>query len=265
MRFFISYNGDEFYSVDNNGKSERYNGTYYLWTAKYGENELFIRQNTLTGDKCIYKLDLITRGLEIASYVSPQNILLKNNLNLYNGIKFIRLSNYGTEVWYREFSDDIHKLEVWDEQVILGEISDINVHKIFALNVSDGSEIWCQTGGKLQLIKNDVYGVVHTQTTLKIIQYNPTKNKNINDYDITQIVFECFGSLPFFKYTINNHLLYLCFTVEKVILIIDLTDLQVKWLHKVETSADWIDEPRVEGNRLYVLDEKNTLHIFEND
>lgn len=247
------------YSFDNDTK-------YYLFRNSIIDGNLLI-ENTLNEivffDAKLNKESSYTIGRY--RLFLPQKHYLKvwlNNLS-YNDI----ITN--AELWRSEFTDNIQKIEVWEEKVVLIELVGQNENKIIALNAEKGTEVWQTQGAKLQIINNKIYGVRLNHSQLKIIEYNPLDVGNSKEYDLTKLIFEILGKTENFQYTIQDDIIYISITSRKTLLVIDLLSSQLIWRYDFAPSAQprshWIEEPKVSGNRIYVLDEEKTLHIFERD
>ena len=68
---------------------------------------------------------------------------------------------------------------------------------------------------------------------------------------------------PSTGFCISEGQLYLSISYNKKVVILDLDLLKVLTVLPVDTEASWIETPQAHGNRLYVRDEQQTLHIYE--
>lgn len=82
-------------------------------------------------------------------------------------------------------------------------------------------------------------------------------------YNVTSIIINQFKSIPYFLYTVEDSYLYISFTNEKIIMMVNLAMLVTEWIYRIESSASQIGKPQIKESTLYVLDSDKTLHIFE--
>jgi hypothetical protein len=119
----------------------------------------------------------------------------------------------------------------------------------------------------LQIIDDKIYAVIINHSTLKLVEYSPIE-KSI-EFDLTKLIFKELGKIENFKYTIQDDIMYISVISRKILLVIDFKNCELIWRYDftapTQPRSHWIDEPKVSGNRIYVLDEENTLHIFERE
>lgn len=235
---------------------------FYLFRYTILENNLLIKNTN--GEICEFDNKLIKKKNTLVSRYS-KFITAEKYLNIEGKSLLKKSLKTGETLWQKEFVTDITKLEVWNETVVLVELSAQFMNQIIALDAATGTILWEKEGARMQLLTNELYFLEHTQTRFFIKKFDLGKNE-LFEYNIIENVKTQFGNaLPSFSYTIKEHLAYLSFTSEKVVMIINLNTLNTEWSHQLETEAWQIYEPRVEGVRLYVLDSDKTLHIFENE
>lgn len=261
-----------FYQIVNGGKLILYrnhheniiDGNFYLCSALYLNSTFFIRAK-IDNLKFINSFNELSLTFETTSFPFLPDKLLQNCYFAYSANNIFKYDFFFKTLWQKEFVTDITKLEVWNETVVLVELSTQFIHQIIALDATTGTTLWEKEGARMQLLTNELYFLEHTQTRFFIKKFDLGKNE-LFEYNIIENVKAQFGNaLPSFSYTIKEHLAYLSFTSEKVVMIINLNTLNTEWSHQLETEAWQIYEPRVEGVRLYVLDSDKTLHIFENE
>ncbi len=199
-------------------------------------------------------------------FSSSKWLFLINNLNLIN----LNLDT-GAELWRKEFSDDIQKIEVWEEKVVLVATSGNQLNALTALDAETGRVIWEREDMflDLKIIGDKVYTAIIDHTIVKLVEVDPIDCIQSVEYDLTQIILTELGKVANFKYTIQDSLVYLSVISRKILLVIDFRKNELVWRYDfappIQGRNYWIDEPQVSENRLYVMDEQNTLHIFERE
>lgn len=59
--------------------------------------------------------------------------------------------------------------------------------------------------------------------------------------------------------------MYLSFFYQKKVAVLNLSTLEIEFVQPVPTDTDWIGSPVVKGDRIYILDERKTYHVFERE
>ena len=192
-------------------------------------------------------------------YFSKNNFIsiFKSSLSYHNIIN-------GDVLWEKVYSENIKSLEIWNEEIVLLELTGKSTNQINALNARSGSLIWEKDGGGMILKSDKLYFLEYSSTSQILKQYNLKENTE-QQYDLTKIIIDQFNKIPYFLYEIKDNHMYISFTNEKTIVMIDLKTMLTEWVYKIETSAWQIDKPQIQGGNLYVLDSDKVLHIFEKE
>lgn len=188
-----------------------------------------------------------------------QNIIICRNTQGLIGLN----PSTGNTLWQKDFTHDIAKIEVWNEKVVVIELHD--AHTIIALSSDDGQLLWEQSGWLLHVHNNAIYMIYNPDSNILIVKKTDALSGSVINYDLSEILKQNQLLGETMQYTVEDNLIYFSFFYKKIVTIINLETLQLQWLHQIQTDAGWIKEPRVEGNRLYVLDSDQTLHIFEKE
>jgi hypothetical protein len=167
----------------------------------------------------------------------------------------------GDNVWQKEFDTNITKIEVWNERVVL--LEPFSKHIIIALSSDNGQLLWEHSGWLFHIFDNAVYMIFNPDFDTLVLK--KIDSGNTQNYDLSEILKEnqLLDHATRMQYAIVDNLIYFSFFYKKTVAIINLETLELEWLHQIQTNASWITEPKVESNRLYILDSDNTLHIFE--
>ena len=169
-------------------------------------------------------------------------------------------------IWQKEFLFVISKIEFWKQEIILFEIL-TSPNTILGIQTKDGNVLWQKTGIFLHIYDDFIYFISNpNHSTFIVKKIEPIKGiEQIFDLSIILEKNNLLLDVMKMEYVVKDNLIYFSFFYKKTLLIVNLKTLKQEWIHKIETNASWINEPRIVGNRLYVLDEANTLHIFEKE
>ena len=195
------------------------------------------------------------------------SIVIKDNfLAKKEGI--INFSNLDTGeiIWQKDYQFKITKIEVWNYELVFLDLL-TSPNTILGIQTKDGNVLWQKTGIFLHIYDDFIYFISNpNHSTFIVKKIEPIKGiEQIFDLSIILEKNNLLLDVMKMEYVVKDNLIYFSFFYKKTLLIVNLKTLKQEWIHKIETNASWINEPRIVGNRLYVLDETNTLHIFEKE
>ena len=224
---------------------------------------LFFIRGKKNAVKTIYLFDELTLNFETTHFAFLPDKVLQKSYFSYS-LKSILKYNFSNKLlWQKDFTNDIAKIEVWNEKVVVIELYD--AHTIVALSSDDGQLLWEQSGWLLHVYDNAIYMIYNPDPNILIVKKTDAVSGSVINYDLSEILKQNQLLGETMQYTVVDNLIYFSFFYKKIVTIINLETLQLQWLHEIQTDASWIKEPGVEGNRLYVLDSNQTLHIFEKE
>lgn len=224
-----------------------------LYCELYENNESFFCLLNIQSFKILKKWKF--KGIRISKIT--QNVIICRNKQGLIGLS----SAKGNKLWQKEFDTNITKIEVWNETAVLIELFD--AHTIIALSSENGQLLWEHSGWLLHIYDNAVYMIFNPDFDTLILK--KIDSGNTQNYNLSEILKEnqLLDHATRMQYTVVDNLIYFSFFYKKTFAIINLETLELEWLHQIQTNASWITEPKVDSNRLYILDSDNTLHIFE--
>lgn len=262
---FQNTNGKEVKYIDLDNENFRINilsfeENYYLFKYDILENSLLLKNTN--GEICEFNSKLIKKKNTIISRYS-KFIDVNKYLNIEERSLLNKSLITGNTLWKKDFPSDIAKIEVWNEKAVVIELYD--AHTIIALSSDDGQLLWEQSGWLLHVYENAIYMIYNPNPNTLIVKITDAISGSVINYDLSEILKQNQLLGETMQYTVVDNLIYFSFFYKKIVIIINLQTLELQWLHQIQTNASWINEPRVESSRLYILDSDNTLHIFEKE
>ncbi|RZK13322.1 MAG: hypothetical protein EOO43_18055 [Flavobacterium sp.] len=177
------------------------------------------------------------------------------------------------ELWRKEFTADIAKIEVWNEEIVLVATHGNYITTILALKAETGEVIWEKPNMSLGLqIQGDF---VYSFTTFAFSCINVITGNIEYSYNLMEKFTENnFDEVT--NMTISGEYVYFSGIHDTVISMWELATGNLVWHYRLypkenvgrDTDKMFIaagEAPKVVGNRLYQLDGSKTLHIFERE
>lgn len=246
------------------------NGNYYLFRNFIFQNSILIKN--INGTITEFDSDLLEKkSSEIGRYNTFFS--LEKYFKIFGTNVSFNFIGSDIELWRKEFTDSINKIEVWNEEVVLVATHGNYITTLYALAAATGEVIWEKPNMATDFqIQSDfiycftkiAFSCINISDGEIVYQYN-LKTKFIeNDFDgVTNMT--VFGEYVYFS-GIND----------TVISMWELATGNLVWHHRLypkkntgrETEKMFIaagEAPKFVGNRLYQLDGSKTLHIFERE
>lgn len=138
---------------------------------------------------------------------------------------------------------------------------------IIGLNLGDGKLVWQVEAGYFEVYQNYAYSFyLDYQKSVRLLKID-TETGNKEEFDLSEEYVKNNLPLDVGGFTISDNYLYMSLYGTGYVIIFNLHTMQIENVIQIPITKDaWqIDTPQVSGNRLYVRDQSNTLHIFEHD